>query len=221
MVCFLLLFFQIQIILQPTVAENSRGLFISAITASEITALPRYVAAAKAAAATSFPSSSDDTIISSFVLSPISSNKGFAYRALDALLPIISKNNSSIYIGTNWRSNSELHMHDTYCGQLVFNKTFAQADADDSARIATEFVTRYPQCTLFMVHYSGKLSRPFGHWMPVQRTFQQYLHQWYYSFKGIGKIPQHMDASSEQSETVETFFVVTKLPRNQLPHQRE
>lgn len=149
MVCFLLLFFQIQIILQPTVAENSRGLFISAITASEITALPRYVAAAKAAAATSFPSSSDDTIISSFVLSPISSNKGFAYRALDALLPIISKNNSSIYIGTNWRSNSELHMHDTYCGQLVFNKTFAQADADDSARIATEFVTRYPN-----VHFS-------------------------------------------------------------------
>jgi hypothetical protein len=26
----------------------------------------------------------------------------------------------------------------------VFNETFAQADADDSARIATEFVTRYP-----------------------------------------------------------------------------
>tara|TARA_B110000090_G_C13317023_1_gene421957 strand:- start:65 stop:1255 length:1191 start_codon:yes stop_codon:yes gene_type:complete len=151
MVCFLLLIFLI--LQQPTVAQNSRrGLFISATTASEVTALPKYVAAAKAATKSTSPSSSGDTIISSFVLSPISSNKGFAHRALDALLPIIAKNNNShnnthndsIYIGTNWRSNSELHMHDTYCGQLVFNETFAQADADDSARIATEFVARYP-----------------------------------------------------------------------------
>jgi hypothetical protein len=149
--CFLLLIFLI--LQQPTVAQNSRrGLFISATTASEVTALPKYVAAAKAATKSASPSSSGDTIISSFVLSPISSNKGFAHRALDALLPIIAKNNNShnnthndsIYIGTNWRSNSELHMHDTYCGQLVFNETFAQADANDSARIATEFVTRYP-----------------------------------------------------------------------------
>ena len=144
---FLLLFFQI---LQTTVAENSRGLFISATTASEVTALPKYVAAARRA---TFSPSPDDTIINSFVLSPISSKKGFAYRALDSLLPIIAKNNNDssrrIYVGTNWRSNSELHMRDTYCGQLVFNETFAKADADDSARIATEFVTRYPN-----VHFS-------------------------------------------------------------------
>ena len=120
------------------IAAEKRGLFISAITAAEVTALPRYINAVKKATSPSYSST-----INSYVFSPISSNKGFAHRSLDSLLPII-KDSDEIYIGTNWMSNSELHLQDTYCGQLVFNKTFAEADAQASARVAEEFVQRYP-----------------------------------------------------------------------------
>jgi hypothetical protein len=127
--------------------SGGQGLFISGDTAAEVTALPHYEKAVQRALSAPHNQSSSSEFISSFVISPITRDSGGVIstgRALEKLVPMMQQAKADIFIGTNWLSNMIQKVPDTYCGQLVFNQSFSAADVADSAKVASNFVRKFP-----------------------------------------------------------------------------